>query len=97
MQGSIPYYIIFLDSKGLLRQYKLGSGEEAIPLGQPCGLAEISKSYTLQGGYIFTDGETICFCQGGVIDSCSVISPQQLPGVISQGTNSLGEYTTTLS
>jgi hypothetical protein len=27
LQGSVPYYIIFLDSKGILRQYKLGSRE----------------------------------------------------------------------
>lgn len=95
-QAAIPYYIIFLDYLGVLRQYKLGSKEAALPYGQPCGLSSISNSYTLQGGFIFTDGEVVCYCDG-LISSCSVISPQQLPVVVSQQTASLGQYAFTLS
>ena len=75
VQGRVPYYIIFLDSRGILRQYKLGSGEKPISLGQPCGLVEITNSYALQGGYILTNGENVCYCQEGVVGNCWIISP----------------------
>jgi len=77
----VPYIILFLDERGILKQYRIGSHLPALSFGQPCGMGKIDQCFTLNNEFVFTSGESICYCDQD-IENCQIISPESLPGII---------------
>ena len=69
----MPYLIIFLDERGVLKQHRIGSHLPALSLAQPCSMDIIKQSFTLRSGFVFTSADSICYCDKS-INNCQIIS-----------------------